>query len=229
MNQLSPRVVTLLQALITILLPIVITLSCIYIFISPQFLEWQYSRSDMPPADLFTPEARLYNSLQTVRYVRGEISLQDLENLKVYNAREIKHLVDVQVVLQNMYIIEPVALVLVLVAAYLLWRNPLTRSNAARGIMYGGILTIIFMGAIGLFSVFAFDAFFVMFHRVFFEGETWLFNLSDSLIQFYPEPFWTAASYLIALYVLILAVLVTLLGWRLSRQSVSAKTTPVAA
>src|SRR5262245_8224538 len=115
MNQSSPRLVLLLQWMIIILMPIFLTITSLYIFITPQFIEWQYARPDFPHAELFTDEARLYNSVQTVRYTRGEISLQDLINLGVYNDREIKHLVDVEVVTRNLFIIQPISLVLILI------------------------------------------------------------------------------------------------------------------
>ena len=92
-------------------------------------------------------------------------------------------------------------------------RNPLTRIHAARSLLYGGIATLIFITFIGFFAAFAFDSFFVTFHHLFFEGDTWLFNYTDSLIQFYPEPFWITASLGIALFVFICAVIVSLIGW----------------
>ena len=36
----------------------------------------------------------------------------------------------------------------------------------------------------------SFDALFTEFHRIFFEGDTWLFLYSDSLIRLFPERFW---------------------------------------
>ena len=81
-------------------------------------------------------------------------------------------------------------------------------------------VAIVLVTAIGLFSVFAFDAFFIAFHGVFFKGDTWLFNYSDSLIQFYPELFWMKASYGIALFVLFGAILFTALGaWLMRRKA----------
>src|SRR5581483_1757070 len=150
--------------------------------------------------------------------VRGEISEQDLINLGVYNDREIKHLVDVYNVSRVMFIVEPVGWVIILVALALLWRAPATRRYAASALFNGGILTFVFIGAIGLFSLFAFDAFFVTFHRIFFEGESWIFFTTDSLIQFYPEVFWMTAAYGIALFVLAGAVIVTALGGYLLRR-----------
>jgi len=212
MNQTISRYAGLLQWIAALLMPIFFTLLSLYIFMTPQFIEWQYSRPDYPHAERFTDKARLYNSVQTVLYTRGQISEQDLINLGVYNDREIKHLVDVYNVTRIMFIIEPIAFVVIVTALFLLWRNPSTRINTARALFYGGIFTFLFIGGIGLFAVFAFDAFFVTFHHIFFEGDSWLFFTTDSLIQFYPEVFWMTASYLIALFVLFWAVVATAVG-----------------
>ncbi|RIK33291.1 MAG: TIGR01906 family membrane protein [Chloroflexi bacterium] len=212
MRNLSPRLVALLQWLLTLLLPYVLVISSLYIFMSPQFIEWQYAQPDFPPADRFTPDQRTYNAVETVLYTRGERTEQQLKALGVYNEREIKHLVDVYNVSRPLLQLNPLFILIMLGAFILLWRNPATRRNAGTGLMFGGILTFVLVGFVGLVAVFAFDTFFVAFHRVFFEGDTWLFNYSDSLIQFYPELFWMKASYGIALFVMGGAVLFTALG-----------------
>lgn len=213
---------TILQWLIALSMPIFLTLLSLYLFMNPQFAEWQYSRADFPHADRFTDDQRLYNSLQTLAYVRGQTSEQDLINLGVYNDREIKHLVDVYNVTRGVFIVEPILFVVLVVGLFLLWRNRGTRINAANGLFFGGIFTFIFIGAIGLFSLFAFDSFFVTFHRIFFSGDSWLFFTTDSLIQFYPEVFWMTAAYGIALFVLGCAVIVTALGAYLMRRRADA-------
>ena len=48
--------------------------------------------------------------------------------------------------------------------------------------------------ALGLFALISFNAFFTWFHRLFFVEGSWLFPVKDSLIQFYPLPFWMDAS-----------------------------------
>src|SRR5581483_4185128 len=146
MNQTVSRFAGLLQWIAALLLPIFFTLLSLYIFMTPQFIEWQYSRPDFPHADRFTDEARLYNSVQTVLYTRGQISEQDLINLGVYNDREIKHLVDVYNVTRIMFIIEPIAFIVIALALFLLWRKPATRINTARALFYGGIFTFLFIG-----------------------------------------------------------------------------------
>lgn len=219
MTALSPRLAAVLQWCIALPMPLFLLLGVsLYIVMTPQFIQWEYSRPDFPPADLFTPEARQYNSVQTVRYTRGEISEQDLINLKVYNDREIKHLVDVYKVSRTMYLLVPLALAIIAVSLFLLLRERGTRAYAGRGLFYGGVLTFVLVGAIGLFAVFAFDSFFVTFHHLLFEGDSWLFYTTDSLIQFYPEVFWMVASYAIAGMVLLSAVIITGIGGLLMRR-----------
>jgi integral membrane protein (TIGR01906 family) len=46
------------------------------------------------------------------------------------------------------------------------------------------------MGVLALTLVVAFSLLFVGFHRIFFEGDSWLFLHSDTLIRLFPERFW---------------------------------------
>jgi uncharacterized membrane protein len=43
---------------------------------------------------------------------------------------------------------------------------------------------------------------FVAFHRIFFEGNTWIFPYSDTFIRLYPERFWRDSFIYIALITL---------------------------
>lgn len=218
MRTISPTLARVLQWLVTLPMPIFLTLASLYVVMTPQFIAWEYAQPNFPPADLFTPEARFHNAAETVRYTRGEISEQDLINLGVYNEREIKHLVDVYKVTSSVFIVEPIALALIAISLYVLLRSKGNTQTAGRGLFYGGILTFLFIGAIGLFAAFAFDSFFVTFHHVFFEGDSWLFFTTDSLIQFYPVEFWMTASYTIALSGLLGAIIVTAIGAWLMRR-----------
>lgn len=220
MKNMPPLVASILQWALTLLMPYVLIISSLYIFMTPQFIEWEYAQPDFPPADRFTPDQRAYNAIETVLYTRGERTEQQLRDLGVYNEREIKHLVDVYKVSRPLLSLNPIFILAMVTAFILLWRNPSTRRHAGTGLMFGGILTFVLVAIIGFFSVFSFDAYFVAFHHLFFEGDTWLFNYSDSLIQFYPELFWMRASYGIALFVMGGAVLFTALGAWLMRRAV---------
>ena len=207
------RSASFLSWVIILLMPFFIILTPLYIFMTQQFVQFEYSQAGFPPSERFTADARYYNSVQTVHYVWGQISLTDLTNLGVYNAREIKHLVDVQDVARGALTVHAVSGLLILIALIALARSPLTRIQAARALVTGAAITLVVVAGIGIFSVVAFDQFFVLFHHIFFEGTSWLFNYTDSLIQFYPEPFWEAASYGFALFVGACSFLVGLIGW----------------
>ena len=56
-----------------------------------------------------------------------------------------------------------------------------------------GLYTIIILATLVLFIFLSFDALFTGFHRIFFEGDTWLFYYSDTLIRLFPIRFWQDA------------------------------------
>jgi integral membrane protein (TIGR01906 family) len=209
----SNRYASLLSWIVILFMPFFVVLTSLYVFMTPWFVQLEYSQPSFPLSERFTPDARYYNSVQTLRYVWGQISLNDLENLGVYNDREVKHLVDVQNVARGALIFHALSGLLIAAALIVLARSRFTRIWAARALVTGSVLTLVFIAAIGVFSVVAFDQFFVLFHHIFFEGNSWLFNYSDSLIQYYPEPFWEAAAYGIALFVAVVAVSIGGMGW----------------
>ncbi len=164
----------------------------------PEFIRWQYSRPGFPSSFRFTPEEREYFSIASLRYlIAGEgldylKSLAD-ENGPIYNARELRHMADVKRVSTGAIIVLRLSLVLVLglgLALFLKrWRREL-----ATGLL-GGVLALVSLGLmVGVTALVNFDLFFTLFHRLFFEGDSWLFPYTDSLIQLYPLPFWIEAT-----------------------------------
>jgi uncharacterized membrane protein len=59
-------------------------------------------------------------------------------------------------------------------------------------------------------TLFAFGILFVGFHRIFFEGNTWLFLPSDTFIRLYPERFWRDTFIFLGVVTVIDALLVYL-------------------
>jgi uncharacterized membrane protein len=48
---------------------------------------------------------------------------------------------------------------------------------------------------------------------VFFTGDTWLFNYTDTLIRLYPEQFWFDAATVIGVMTIVEAILLGALAW----------------
>ena len=66
--------------------------------------------------------------------------------------------------------------------------------QALRAMLAGAMGLVLFVAVVGIIAAANFNLFFTLFHRAFFEGESWLFSRTDSLIQLYPLPFWVDAT-----------------------------------
>ena len=58
------------------------------------------------------------------------------------------------------------------------------------------------LGALLLLMALSFDFIFTEFHHLFFEGDSWLFLYSDTLIRLFPERFWMDAFIIVGLFTL---------------------------
>jgi len=210
----------LLTLVIVIGIPIALILTNVFIFMTPNWLAYQYSQPDFPPSVRFTPQDRYRLASESIEYIRGNRTLEQFKALGVYDEREIKHMVDVRDLVDKVKVGLPMLAILIIVSLGALARQKESRALAARGLLNGAILTIGLFVAIGLFAAIGFQTFFTLFHKVFFEGDTWLFNYTDSLIQFYPLPFWFATSLALVATTIVEAIIIGLIGWRWGKNAI---------
>jgi integral membrane protein (TIGR01906 family) len=203
----------LLTLVIVIGIPIALILTNVFILMTPNWLAYQYSQPDFPPSVRFSPQDRYRLASESIEYIRGNRTLEQFKALGVYDEREIKHMVDVRDLVDKVKVGLPMLAILIIVSLGALARQKENRALAARGLLNGAILTIGLFVAIGLFAAIGFQTFFTLFHRVFFKGDTWLFNYTDSLIQFYPLPFWFATSLALVATTIVEAIIIGLIGW----------------
>jgi integral membrane protein (TIGR01906 family) len=208
------RVPNLLALCITLCIPVVLILINVFIFMNPAWLAYQYSKPDFPPSVRFTPTERYRLASESIEYVRGNRTLEQFKALGVYDEREIKHMVDVRELVDKVKIVLPALVLFVVGALVALAREKTNRALAARSLLNGAIVTIGLFVALGLFAAVGFQTFFTLFHKIFFEGDSWLFNYTDSLIQFYPLPFWFETSLALIGLTVLEALVVGWLGWR---------------
>ncbi len=199
---------------VALALPVFLVLTNVNLFMTPQFVYYEYGKPDFPPSQRFDAAARTKFAAKTVRYARGDLSDADLKNLGIYNERELSHMVDVQNLAVGALWLDYALGALIVLAVIALWRVGLGAA-AARGLFNGAVLTLGIFGALGLFALVAFNTFFVAFHRIFFVGDSWMFAFTDSLIQFYPQPFWVDASLGIVVFTVLEALILVALafGW----------------
>ncbi len=178
------------------LVPPTLVLTNVRLLLTHAFLEVEYRLPGFPPDPYgFTLEDRLEGAGIALDYLLNDAGTEFLADLRfadgspVYNARELRHMDDVKELTQAALSLWRIGLAAVAAGlALLAWRAP--QGRAWKAVAAGGQLTLGLMAALGLSLALSFPFVFVGFHRVFFEGDTWLFRYSDTLIRLFPERFW---------------------------------------
>jgi integral membrane protein (TIGR01906 family) len=197
---------TFLSCFISLLTPLALIGAALRILLTPLYYNVEY-RMPYFPADEYgmTQEERLHWAPFAVNYLVNSADISYLGNLKfedgspLYNERELKHMEDVKNVVAGalrVWIISLVILALLAITAYRGKWIP----DYVNGLRRGGLWMIglaVALGAIVGVGITVnpnvFWGFFVFFHSLFFEGDTWLFLYSDTLIRLFPIRFWQDA------------------------------------
>jgi len=129
---------------------------------------------------------------------------------RFYDQSEAAHLRDARLVLWLFLAVAlacAVALVLVAVRVRASW--------PWRAIAGGAAVLAVSVAALGLFFTFAFDTAFELFHRIFFPGGNYSFDVTrERMVQLYPVPFWEL-TFTVAFAV---AILLGAIVWFLARR-----------
>lgn len=198
-NQIEPTTSGYKQVLtwiVAILIPLALILTSVRLLLTPAFVQLEYRTPNFPPDPYgFTQEDRLFWSMIALDYLLNDEGIGFLEELQfedgtpVYNARELKHMVDVKNVLGSVLIVWYASLLgTVLLGIWAYWGGWWEEFKI--GLRKGGWITVGFVGVTMVAVLIAFSVFFVFFHEVFFDPGTWIFRFSDTLIRLFPERFW---------------------------------------
>ena len=186
----------LFHVLVTLSIPIIISVLAVLFLLSPLFINLEYRRPGFPEDSYgFTLEERLEFGNKTRRYLISSDSLDDLRELvfddgePIFIERELTHLEDVKVLLRQ------VLWVFYGAGAVFSFGGTLSRRRGwedsfISAIALGGKITTIALVLILFFTLVSFQALFTYFHKLFFEGDSWLFFYSDTLIRLFPVQFW---------------------------------------
>lgn len=210
----SDKLLKFLGWFITICVVIVLALGAVRIMLYPWYVNFAYNIVGVP-ADRygFTTERRveyagimldyLVNDagiefLGDLRFPEGELApmescryIEDYQGdcARLFNTRELDHMVDVKIVIQQiLWVLGTLLGVLAILGAWA-WREgwlPAYKKALGRG----GWLTLGLIAVILAAVAIAFGPFFIFFHQVFFDAGTWMFLWSDTLIRVLPTTFW---------------------------------------
>lgn len=215
MSSLYPR---FLQTLIVVLLPVLLVIGSVRLLNTDEYLTFEYGKASFPEDPFgFDRSQRVAYSGVNFRYVRENQPIDALARLRlgdqpIYNARELKHMQDVQKTYQMITRIWHFALGITLLAGLALAWEVETRPVLLVALQAGGLLAAGLIAAIGVLALIAWRFWFVAFHQVFFAPGTWSFNNSDTLIRLFPEKFWFDAALTISVLSLAGGLLLALIG-----------------
>ena len=204
----APRTFTLpgwalwaLRLFIMLALPVVLILTSVRLVSSELFLHIEYNRPGFPDDRYgLSKDDRLHYAPYALEYLHNDAGIDYLGDLtfenggQLYNERELEHMEDVKVVMRAaMRVWLGVGLAFVAVVIGLAWR-PATRRHLWGSLAAGGTFTIMLIITAVVLVLANWDYFFDTFHATFFQGGTWQFRNSDTLIRLFPEQFWLDAS-----------------------------------
>jgi len=216
----------LLILVIALAVPFLLVVANIRIVANPWFIQFEYNRPGFPADQYgFTLEQRTPLALAGLYSVVPEgAGMIELEQAKLpngepaFNAREIKHMRDVRVLMAAVF---PLALIMsgvLVVLAIVFRKNSAYHEVVPQGLRAGSTLTLILLAGLIAYVLINFDAFFLQFHQLFFEGDSFAFRYDDTLIRLYPEQLWSDASILIGILTgVMVAVLLAGSWWWLKK------------
>lgn len=187
----------LFSALVVLFTPLIIVTLAICLTAQPWFIVSIYKRH---ARSIFKQHSLALIGLRSI--TPGGKGVELLRKAKLgngkpaFNEREIKHMADVRRIFNILFFLTLIAILFIGIVLFFS-RNHETDYAFLWGIKYGALLTLVILIGAVLSMIFDFDSFFLHFHYLFFEGESFLFNPEDTLIQLYPEWFWKDAALLV--------------------------------
>jgi integral membrane protein (TIGR01906 family) len=190
--------------LTTLLVPVILILMSVRLLMTPIYIQVEY-RMPWFPEDTygFDFNERLYWANISRNYLINNQGIEYLgdqqldENTPLYNQRELRHMLDVKSVLSVSMNLLLVALIFEL--GFGIWSFRFSnRDEYLAALARGGWLSSGLVIAVLVYLALNFRSLFTNFHRIFFEGDTWLFQFSDTLIRLFPIEFWRDAFIWIA-------------------------------
>ncbi len=210
--------------LLALAVPMILIGNGLWLLMNPWYVHAEYARPGFPDDDYgFTRAQRTELAVVGLRSIQPQNreGVQVLRDARLpgggpaFDAQEIGHMNDVRRIVGVILRVELAGLAMILVLA-IAARFGFARGFLSRALLAGSVLTLGFALTLGLVMLIDFDWFFRQFHLALFEGMTWYFDDTDTLLRLYPDAFWS--DFAIVLSVLVLGQALALAGvtwwWR---------------
>lgn len=212
---------------IAIVVPPLLIVGSLRALATERFTTWEIGRLEPDRYGLTEDqrEALAVLGLTSIRPgTEGVALLEDAtlpDGSPAFEERELSHMRDVRSVFGGALRFQLLAAIGLVVLALGLARTRL-RAVVPRGLLYGALATLGIAVLLVPLILLGFDRFFTRFHEMLFEGDSWRFSDTDTLIRVYPERFWVDVSQLAAALTVAQAVVLGALAWwwlRVARRS----------
>jgi integral membrane protein (TIGR01906 family) len=188
-------------------IPIVLVLMSVWILLNTAkwWVPIEYRLPGFPDDEFgFTLEDRIYWSMIDIEYLLNDEGLDYFDDVQLedgspmHNQRELRHMEDVKRLIHVVWKVLGIGLILSLILEVYLSMFADVRTSLET-LKIGARNTLILVAILILGVIVGFGVLFVGFHRIFFEGNTWIFLYSDTFIRLYPERFWRDTFIFLAL------------------------------
>lgn len=221
---------TVATIVVAVLVPLLLVTTALRVVANDWIVSFEYDHGGVPAdrygltkeersdlarlgLDSILPGGRGIALLEEARLPGGE---------PAFDSRELAHMQDVRDAVGLALRAQLVALALVLVLLLALAWRPTTRRAVPRGVQIGAAMTLGVAAVLGAVMLLTWDDFFVGFHGVLFEGDSWRFARTDTLLRLYPDEFWVGvAAWIAGITVALALVLVIVSTLVLTRQAKS--------
>lgn len=205
---------------IAVVVPALLVVTGFRVLATDSYVRWELDRDGFPPDryGLSDPQRERLALLGLRSIEPGSDGIVLLERATLpdgapaFDERELSHMRDVRTLFGAALLGQLVAVVAIaLLALALAWTS--LRTVVPRGLLAGALATLAIAVLAVPFILLGFDRFFTRFHEVFFEGDSWRFSDTDTLIRLYPERFWQDVAQLVAAIAVLQALLLAPLAW----------------
>ena len=209
----APRLVGFVY---TVAAATIITLTGPLLLFNPWFVSFEQLRNEAAPA-LGVDQAAVDRVTGTILFdlaTRGDFDVSLDGRQPLLDAMERSHMRDVSGLVRILVAVLAAAILLFAISrAWLRERRRRGRLLMLAAAAIGGVAVVLAI----IFAV-AFEPAFLAFHALFFAQGTYLFGPDSNLIKLFPEGFWFESSLVAGASIVLAALLIGLLGWRIMRQ-----------
>jgi integral membrane protein (TIGR01906 family) len=222
MNPILRRIITISLLVVT---PFFLILTAIRVLFTPLYIQAEYRMPGFPE-DMygFTMQERMQWAGVSMEYLLNDSDISFLgdqrlpDGSSLYNERELSHMVDVKEVLQRALAVWGILLLVYIGLGFWAWRSGWL-PDYFQALSRGSVLTLALIAMILVGVMVSFYQLFTLFHQLFFAGNTWIFNYSDTLIRLFPLRFWQDGFILMGAVTILAAIALILINKKVQQRA----------